>query len=362
MARVSTAFWYWAAALAVIAINWAQPVSAQEAADVEFEDLEPRLIAEFSDGSGNPYRRLDEEPNLTRDDLDVRLKPGHIKLRWTGYLLIQLAGEHRFHGFAWNKLRLKIGDQLVLDGIGPCESEPVTLPLGFHRLELTAEGDANPNDAARRPRVQLLWSGPGFGIEPVPSRLLYHDANQKVDDSFEQGRRLASALRCAACHDLPLLGDAQPAPALDLARGNLTADWAAHWLDDERVDAKAGAADRRMPLFKLSADEAQALSRYLCGDAAATEIKRTKPTQDAKGVEAGRLLTLQIGCLACHSVGEHGTRTITGGGDLTRIADKRPAGFFARWLKDPAEVNRHHRMPIFDLSVKEIDQIAAYLQ
>src|SRR5205085_12553745 len=143
IAQVITAFWCCAAALTAIAISWAQPVHAQEAADVEFEDLEPRLIAEFSDSSGSSFRRLDEEPNLTRDVLDVRLKPGQIKLRWTGYLLVQLAGQHRFYGFAWDKIRLKLDDQMVLDGIGLCESKPVNLPLGFHRLVLTAEGDAN---------------------------------------------------------------------------------------------------------------------------------------------------------------------------------------------------------------------------
>ncbi len=46
----------------------------------------------------------------------------------------------------------------------------------------------------------------------------------------------------------------------------------------------------------------------------------------------GERLFLTTGCLACHQVGELGRPSLFGGGDLTTVARKRPADFFARWL------------------------------
>src|SRR5687768_8191611 len=101
-----------------------------EPAEVEFEDLAPGLVAEFSDSTGKTYRRIDEEPCLVWDDLDLRLKPGRIKIRWTGYLNVQLAGEHRFYVFAWNKFRLKLSGKPLIDGLGPVKGEPISLAVG----------------------------------------------------------------------------------------------------------------------------------------------------------------------------------------------------------------------------------------
>src|SRR5262249_5661258 len=43
------------------------------------------------------------------------------------------------------------------------------------------------------------------------------------------------------------------------------------------------------------------------------------------------------------------------------IADKRPPGFFAAWLADPARLNRDHRMPVFSLSAEERTAVTLFL-
>jgi mono/diheme cytochrome c family protein len=43
------------------------------------------------------------------------------------------------------------------------------------------------------------------------------------------------------------------------------------------------------------------------------------------------------------------------------VGAKRPREFFARWLADPAQINRHHRMPVFDLSDQEVADLSRYL-
>src|SRR5205823_500800 len=46
---------------------------------------------------------------------------------------------------------------------------------------------------------------------------------------------------------------------------------------------------------------------------------------------------------------------------LTQVADKRPLGFFAAWLADPARLNHDHRMPVFPLSDDERASLALFL-
>src|SRR5690606_32398229 len=50
-----------------------------------------------------------------------------------------------------------------------------------------------------------------------------------------------------------------------------------------------------------------------------------------------------------------------GGGDLSAIAAKRPPGFFTLWLREPEKLNPKHRMPVFDLEQKEVNDLSAYL-
>lgn len=77
--------------------------------------------------------------------------------------------------------------------------------------------------------------------------------------------------------------------------------------------------------------------------------------------ERGRHWFRTLGCLACHRAEALGSASLLSGGDLSRVADKRPAEFFARWLEAPAALNVRHRMPIFPLSDQQRLDLAAYL-
>ncbi len=77
--------------------------------------------------------------------------------------------------------------------------------------------------------------------------------------------------------------------------------------------------------------------------------------------KTGERLFLTLGCLACHTWRDPGASGWLGGGDLTQIADKRPPGFFAAWLTDPARLNRDHRMPVYSLSNEERTSLALFL-
>src|SRR6185369_7994944 len=63
----------------------------------------------------------------------------------------------------------------------------------------------------------------------------------------------------------------------------------------------------------------------------------------------------------CHQLDNLGESGLFGGGDLSKVASKRPAGFFATWLAEPAKLNPDHRMPVFDLSQEERTSLSMYL-
>ncbi len=224
-------------------------------------------------------------------------------------------------------------------------------------------------------------------LEPLAGRWLYHATRETPSTAFEDGERLVRALRCAACHEIAGEARALPAPALNAMAGNLGRPWLINWLAQRPPERGAAldpeVASRRMPHFPFEQSEANAIADYLFansetltpakevnpGEPAVKEKKKDKKSKAAPiGVppvpnrEAGATLFRSLGCLACHRVGELGTDNLFGGGNLDRVAQKRPAGYFAGWLADPARLNRNHRMPVFTLNPFELESLALYLQ
>ena len=319
------------------------------------------LIATFRDAAGNQCRRIDERIAF---DWGIGVPDPRIdrvfRVHWDGYLLAQLPGKHRLHLRVTGKAQLRLGNQVVLDAAddGPEQwysTSPIELTFGWHPLELTFE------KTSKVAGIQLFWNGPGFGLEPVSPRFLFHDSEQTFSDQFERGRQLVSALRCAACHQIPGARSASPAPDLARLKGNIHHDWLVDWLVTHPPGRQA--ADRptklarRMPSFAMDRGAGEDLAAYLVSVAPAPH-----DSEPAKGEQAsGQRLFLSLGCLACHRWKTLGQESLFDGGDLSEIARKRPARFFARWLADPAGLNRRHRMPIFELTNQERAHLAVFL-
>ena len=135
-----------------------------------------------------------------------------------------------------------------------------------------------------------------------------------------------------------------------------------------------------MPAYGFSEDEARSIVAYLLAkqpakvrleEPATTTLPQTRPKADDKKsgskpkdgptAVAGQRLFLTLGCLACHQVNDLGESGLFGGRDLSKIASKRPVGFFPTWLAEPAKLNPDHRMPVFDLSQDERTSLSLYL-
>jgi mono/diheme cytochrome c family protein len=383
LTRVLSWRWSWLAVL--LGLFLTRSTAPGQAPAGEDEPFLPGLRATYRDGHGRTASRVDHQLAFHWGAAapDPRLGDSAFRATWEGHLYVQARGDYRFYLFGTGEVELKVAGQAAVARQtlrqGWSESPPLPLASEFLPLELSfrrTEKDA---------RLMVLWSGPDFGLEPVPPRLLFHPRQRALTDGFDRGQLLSRVLRCSQCH-----GDKerpQPAPALDRLGGNVSRAWLVRWLvagEHARLDQADAPSPRRMPAFGLSASQAEAIADWLLDTSAGLQPAQetvpaatlpppaeapkparagrkpvpAKPKPDAR---AGERLFLTLGCLACHTWRDLGASGWLDGGDLTHVADKRPPGFFAAWLADPARLNADHRMPVFPLSPDERTSLALFL-
>lgn len=310
----------------------------------EDSNFAPGLLGAYSTDHSS-CTRIDDDIlfNWKVDRPDARLDSNRFRVTWRGFLFSNQPGQHRFHIHASGKCSLKISNRLVIQGVSekPCwlDSGPYEVIFGYQPIELTFE------TTSESASVGLYWSSESFEREPVPTSRLWHQVASRETKNVEL---LVSSARCSACHDIPV--DNEPASALDHLAGTINDDWLIHYL--------ATGNEKGHPLdFGFDKSQATSVAKYLMSVASRVELN-TPPKGDR---QKGEALFESIGCFACHRIDGLGAGGPFTGGDLTEVASKRPAPFFAKWLKNPEAMNADHRMPLFPLSTEEIGHLAAYL-
>lgn len=316
----------------------------------------PGIVGVYQ-SEGKSERRLDETLAFDwgQGSPCETLPGGRFDVAWSGNLYVRRDGTYRFAAYLSGSFALRIAGMPIIKAEHKVAawvlSAPVELEYGYHALE------ARYGKTADAATIKLCWQSDAFDREVVPPVALVHLEGKEGAEAIgqpesETGEQVVRARRCAACHELPL-GPALEAPSLAKLAGAVRAEWLAGYVQHPS-EGKPGAA---MPEFGLSVAEAKAVAAYLW--------VRSEPAKLPKGragdTGAGRELFEQVGCLACHTRGNLAPRARFGGGDLARIAAKRPAEFFDPWLRNPEALNRHHRMPVFELSRAERRDLGAYL-
>lgn len=373
---------------------------AQDATSTEEEDDEnpyrPGLVALYQDSREREVSQVDVAPLFSGDlsAIDRRLLTGGHRIQWRGRLWVQQPGPHRLAVYATGRTRVWLNGSMVLEAASTQPSWTVSDPLtlDFDRHALSIEHSA----AEAGGRFAMYWSGPNFSLEPIPARFLVHGRESTPSMLGQRGAELVRALRCEACHASEFEPVMTPlrAPALDQLTGNLRRSWLVEHLSTGRkADAESPqqTLDRRMPHFTFTEAQFEDLAAYLSvrdspastpaapqsssrstpaptGGASSTSNRSTSPSKGKTAApelptsERGLTLIRSVGCLACHRHQELGSRGLFDGGDLSRLSDKRPAGFVERWLADPAAVQRTHRMPLVELTPLERASIALALE
>lgn len=374
MLRSSFRPFFATAALLVLFLASSQAAMGQDDDEGVESPWLPGLVANYT-SQGKSVTSIASILSLTWPDQrpDARLASGDFTATFQGSLLAQGSGEYQLEAFAVGDVKVTLGGEAVLEG--SCEEagwivgKPVKLSFDHHPLEITYRSKT------KQPLLKLFWRGPQFVLEPIPARYLMHDRSIDPGEKIRRGQSLALALRCDACHqdDAAMPKSYLAAPSLAQQQPWLQSDWVVKHLsgvqDSERTP-------RRMPHFAISRDEAKSLAAWLTKHDAkiddkgkATESRKKPAGKKAEAPakietatkEQGELLVASLGCMACHQRGELGQAGHWGGTSLDEVASKRTTGFIAAWLSDPAKINRHHRMPVFDLEPIEINSIALAL-
>ncbi len=345
------------------------------------------LVGTFTPQHAPSFIRIDRQLGFDATSwlLDERLGKRSFRARWSGLLETDAAGPHYFAAYLCGSIRIRVGNQVVLDAerpqpgwvIGPA----VDLPVDSIETRIDYRSPADGGQA----RLRLYWQGPGYELEPIPGRVWSHpvDTDGASDGTWhDRGRDEWTAHHCAACHGGPALPQL-PVPDLSHAASVLRPDWIVARLTQgpARHDTT-----RRMPYYQLPQDQARQIVTYLWHQskplpAARPQWLETPPArpssarkrkgktngEKAKGRQTanrrveGKRLVFTLGCLACHAYGDAGHPTLFGGPDLKQIAAKRPASFITRWLGDPASIQPRHAMPRFPLTQREADAIRRFL-
>ncbi|MFT5527514.1 MAG: mono/diheme cytochrome c family protein, partial [Pirellulaceae bacterium] len=276
-------------------------------------------------------------------------------VQWEGLLFAQGTGEYQFAAFVSGEVKVTVGDRVLLQASSEkpqwISSKPTKLNFDRHPLSVTHQGNTGT-------LLRLYWRGPTYQWEPIGARWLFRADGAEFDESLIRGARLAKKHRCSACHSVP--AESNPGPSLAGVRGNLRTNWLVKRLTDD--GRQSTNAQRNMPYFGLSSDNAKAIAAYLFSN---SKPPKSTPNETQGDVDRGRQMVFTVGCLACHTaagIGSNDQVNVHGGGPLENIAAKRTPEFFGRWLTNPASVIANHRMPVFDLSKKEKADVITFLK
>lgn len=292
---------------------------------------------------------------------DQRLRAGPFQAQWTGKLLVRLPGKYRIHAHVQGQVDVTLGNQPVLKG--ECaqakwiSGEPVSFEYGEHPLLV------NYQSAVAESRLKLYWSSDSIALEPIPAVALFmHEAHPELELEA-RGRLQFTAHRCNRCHRQEHDPLSPPGPDLTHVTVGLRDGWLEKWLTARSDSVQHGS----MPEFGFTADEVQAIEAFLTSQSQPVKLGTIpfKPERRDELAAAGKVLFHSLGCLACHGHGVQGQTFQLGGGDLSRIGEKRTFEWLQQWLADPAKLNADHRMPIFALKrdgkTDELLQLAMYL-
>ena len=193
-----------------------------------------------------------------------------------------------------------------------------------------------------------------------------HENESHLDGApvFSSAKRLVIESGCAGCHEikgyteLPRIG-----PDLGLVAGKATPDWIFRWVRNP----KDYNPHTRMPNFRFTDDQAQAITAYLLHAAVKDTIRITRGAAAQGDRERGRKVFATVGGMACHALGDE-TKVREQRGtsydiapELTRVGSKVSADWIYEWVKDPRRLNPTTKMPKLRLTDQEARDVAAFL-
>ncbi|MDZ4684715.1 MAG: PA14 domain-containing protein [Planctomycetaceae bacterium] len=341
-------------AMCLAAVCLPSPAIAQD----DDDESRPGLI---STATGQ-YRRgqelvADVSLRTMLPEQDFRGDKNSWQQEWHGQLLLKSEGKYRFHAFVHGGVKVQLGERLLLDDATdqPAWVSGPETELSFGEFPFLVTFTHAPTKGYG---LKLYWSSDTFPLEPLPHHVLFHTADSTALRLAKIGRQQTEAANCYWCHHVDW--HESSLPQYSLMHVGSGRSWGAirERLMRRDADPKGG----HMPAYGLSVEDATAVMAYLAKHAEPVQL--TDPPKvkvNEKETPTGRELLKSVGCLACHEWQGLGQLPVFGGGKLDDVATRRTRAWLDQWLRDPAAVNRSHRMPVFKLTDAERQQIVSTL-
>ena len=297
------------------------------------------------------------------------LPPGRFRATFEGFLDVEFFEEFIFRASGRGIFELEINGEKVLSVSGENLAETLSKSLelegGKQRLVARYESPASGPSLLR-----VDWFSFDFPHgEPLPPRMLYHDAQDPRllnGDTRRLGRDLLVGRRCLKCHQptaepsataMPEL--AMDAPSFVGIGSRLRTQWMARWIENPQ----AHRAQATMPRL-LAGDTARSAdaAAYL---ATVAEPKAASgapggPSVNGSAADGERLFS-ELGCVACHRLEPKSRPDEYQRISLAHVAEKWKEEALAPFLQKPERHYAWIRMPNFQLTDTEAAQLAAYL-
>ncbi len=183
---------------------------------------------------------------------------------------------------------------------------------------------------------------------------------------FTKAKQLMIESGCHGCHeikgytDLPKIG-----PQLANISFKTTPTWVYNWVKNP----KDYNSHTRMPNFKLTDAEAEAMTAYLMDVSSKSQFAFASPKRSYAGgnAERGKKTFETVGCQACHVAGDMTKVRETRGTsydiapELSRVGSKVNPEWIYDWVRNPRHYNPTTKMPSLRLTDSEAKDIVGYL-
>jgi mono/diheme cytochrome c family protein len=210
-------------------------------------------------------------------------------------------------------------------------------------------------DERERLALALFLGAPGGGSGIDAARARHPD----VDG--DMGRRIFDRLGCAACHQGIAEIVSPPGPDLSREGTRVRTEWLRAFLSRPgpvRRPGHPGSPGARMPDFRLTVDEVDALARLLEGLGERFANLGDLSLSPFQAERTRTQLESRLACLGCHRVGSDGGRI---GPSLNGLSARVQPDFVLEMILDPARAAPGSSMPHQPMPERDARRITRYL-
>jgi len=170
--------------------------------------------------------------------------------------------------------------------------------------------------------------------------------------------QLFTKFRCFSCHQVYGRGGTLSTVSLDREGVQVKREWLISYLQNPY--AIRPQVIERMPLFKMTAEEATLLANYIESVFVDDKVPMVDEQTFTDGERAqGQYLFDKYGCQGCHIHGQKEGGYV--GPDLTMAGDRLRAGWLMEWLRHPLRYRPETIHPDYRLDEQETRALTAYV-